>query len=87
VTSSPHDALFKASFESPSNAAALFRQVLPPELVEAIDWETIQREAGSFIDPELASRHTDLLFSVQLRNRGNRKNDDTRLLLYLLVEH
>lgn len=84
MTKTPHDALLKASFELPSNAAALFRQVLPPELVEAIDWESIQREAGSFIDPELASRHTDLLFSVQLRDR---KKDDTRLLLYLLVEH
>jgi predicted transposase YdaD len=92
VTSSPHDALFKAGFESPLNAAALFRQVLPPELVEAIDWQTIQREAGSFVDPELASRHTDLLFSVQLvsvqfgdeREHGKQ---GTRLLLYLLVEH
>jgi predicted transposase YdaD len=87
VTRSPHDALFKASFESPRNAAALFRQVLPPELVDVIDWETIQREAGSFVDPELASRHTDLLFSVQLRHRGIREKEDTRLLLYLLVEH
>lgn len=49
-----------------------------------IDWQTIQREAGSFVDPELAHRHTDLLFSVQLRDPGKR---DTRLLLYLLLEH
>ena len=55
--------------------------MLPPGLVEVIDWDTIQREAGSFIDPELASRHTDLLFSVRVRDR------DTRLVLYLLVEH
>lgn len=90
MTSTPHDALFKAGFESPQNAAALFQQVLPPELVDAIDWQTIQREAGSFVDPELAARHTDLLFSVQLSgHRGQRDQGTrgTRLLLYLLVEH
>jgi predicted transposase YdaD len=77
----PHDSLFKAAFESPAHAAALFRQMLPAELVEVIDWDTIQREVGSFVDPELASRHTDLLFSVRLRGGG------ARVLLYLLVEH
>jgi predicted transposase YdaD len=81
VRPTPHDALFKAGFESPLHAAALFRKVLPAELVDAIHWQTIQREAGSFIDPELAPRHTDLLFSVQFRDQN------TRLLLYLLVEH
>jgi hypothetical protein len=81
VPKTPHDALFKAGFESPAHAAALFRQILPAELIEAIDWDTIQREAGSFVDPDLASRHTDLLFSVQLRGT------ETRVLLYLLVEH
>lgn len=77
----PHDSLFKSGFESPADAAALFREVLPPEIVEAIDWESIQREAGSFVDPELAGRHTDLLFSARIRGQ------DTRVLLYLLLEH
>jgi predicted transposase YdaD len=83
VQRTPHDALFKAGFESPSHAAALFRQMLPAELADVIDWQTIRREAGSFVDPELASRHTDLLFSV----RAPGQDENTRLLLYLLVEH
>ena len=81
MSRTPHDALFKAGFESSLHAAALFRQLLPAELVEAIDWDTIQREAGSFVDPELAPRYTDLLFSVRFRG------GDSRVLLYLLVEH
>jgi hypothetical protein len=84
VVRTPHDALFKAGFESPLHAAALFQQVLPAELVDVIDWQSIRREAGSFIDPELASRHTDLLFSVELLDQGDQK---ARLVLYLLVEH
>jgi predicted transposase YdaD len=81
--------LFKAGFESPLHAAALFQQVLPAELVDVIDWQSIRREAGSFIDPELASRHTDLLFSVQVHARldASTGDQDARLLLYLLLEH
>lgn len=78
----PHDALFKAGFETPAHAAGLFRQVLPVALVDAIDWSTIQREPGSFIDPNLRSSHSDLLFSVRLASAPH-----VQVLLYLLLEH
>jgi predicted transposase/invertase (TIGR01784 family) len=81
-TATPHDALFKAGFENPEHAAALFRQVLPPAVVAALDWSTIQREPASFIGPTLAARHGDLLFSVRLRVAS-----DVRVLLYLMLEH
>jgi predicted transposase/invertase (TIGR01784 family) len=79
VTETPHDALFKAAFEKPEHAAGIFRSLLPQALVEAIAWNTVQGEPGSFIDPELAGRHSDLLFSVQL--------EGGRAFLYLLLEH
>jgi predicted transposase YdaD len=60
VTSIPHDALFKAAFENPANAAALFRQRLPPVLALAIDWDSLTLEPGTFVDPSLADRHSDL---------------------------
>jgi predicted transposase YdaD len=79
MTEKPHDALFKAAFEKPEHAAGIFRSLLPAPVVEAIAWETIARESGSFIDPELADRQSDLLFSIEIRGgRG---------LLYLLLEH
>jgi predicted transposase YdaD len=83
----PHDALFKVGFENPEHAAAVFRQILPTELVAAIDWETMRREAGSFVDPGLASRHTDLLFSAQLRDSADARGEGNVVLLYLLLEH
>jgi predicted transposase/invertase (TIGR01784 family) len=82
TTTTPHDALFKASFETPEHAAALFRQVLPATVVAAIDWSTISREAPSFIDPTLAARHGDLLFCVRLLAAP-----DLQLFIYLMLEH
>ena len=79
MTDTPHDALFKAAFEKPEHAAGLFRSLLPATVVDAIAWDTVQGEPGSFIDPELADRHSDLLFSVQLGGR--------QAFLYLLLEH
>jgi predicted transposase YdaD len=61
VTSRPHDALFRSAFEHPADAAAQLRHALPPTLVDAIDWSTLRAEPGSFIDPELEGRESDLL--------------------------
>jgi len=33
-----HDALFRRTFGDPQHAAALLREILPAELVAAIDW-------------------------------------------------
>jgi predicted transposase YdaD len=80
MTRKPHDALFKAGFELPEHAAEFLRGVLPAALVDAIAWPTMTRESGSFIDPDLADRHSDLLFSVDLQV-------GRRALIYLLLEH
>lgn len=79
MTIKPHDAIFKAAFEDPAHAADLFRCTLPEPLRNAIDYGSFTREAGSFIDPELADRHSDLLFSARLQG--------VPVLLYLLLEH
>ncbi|MDQ3032241.1 MAG: Rpn family recombination-promoting nuclease/putative transposase [Myxococcota bacterium] len=75
----PHDALFKRIFSDPRNAAAELRAILPPATLAALDLSTLRLEPGSFVDEELRSRHTDLLFSVSLRGR--------RALIYVLLEH
>ncbi len=80
VTRRPHDALFKAAFGAPADAAGLFRSVLPTHVIAAIEWSSLVRLPGSFVDPDLADRHSDLLFSVEL-------HDGDEVLLYLLVEH
>ncbi|HLT37760.1 MAG TPA: Rpn family recombination-promoting nuclease/putative transposase, partial [Enhygromyxa sp.] len=79
MTSRPHDALFKAAFEQPEHAGGLFRSILPADLSALIAWDTLTPEPGSFVDPELADSHSDMLFSAKL--------GDERALLYLLLEH
>ena len=57
----------------------MFRALLPAPLRAEIAWDTVSHEAGSFIDPELADSHSDLLFSVRLRG--------AQAFVYMLLEH
>jgi hypothetical protein len=80
MTPRPHDALFKSAFEAPADAAALLRELLPAALRELIAWDTLHGEPGSFVDPELADHHSDLLFSARLRTMPP-------ALIQILLEH
>ncbi len=80
MTTRPHDALFKSAFEAPADAGALLRELLPPAICDAVAWDTLAHDRGSFIDRELGDRHTDLLFAASLR-----AGDPG--LAYLLLEH
>jgi len=76
---SPHDALFRATFEKPENAAAELRRVLPAELVATIDFTTLRTLPSHFVDDELDQCESDLLLAVDLTGG--------ELLIYVLVEH
>jgi predicted transposase YdaD len=80
MTSRPHDALFKAAFESHEHAQKLLRNILPAPLCAVVDWQTLAHEPGSFIDPLLADGHCDLLFSVRLTNKS-------QAWFHVLLEH
>lgn len=78
--SGPHDLFARFTFGHPERAAAELRALLPPEVVERVDWSTLHREPSSVVDPELRERQSDLLFSAQLHG-------GQPLLLYFLLEH
>ncbi len=75
----PHDALFRLVFGDPDNTASELRSVLPPRLAARIDLANLRPQPGTFVDPELRHRHTDLLFRTTAGDRD--------AYLYLLVEH
>jgi predicted transposase/invertase (TIGR01784 family) len=77
---SPHDALFKAVFSDPANAAGELASVIPRALAATLDWRTLTLEPGSFVDEELKDRHADLLYSATRKRGGD-------ALVYLLFEH
>ncbi len=79
TTVTPHDALFKAGFSLPENAAAELRHVLGPAISGLFDLSTLQLCPGSFVSDVLRARHADLLFSVRAGGQDVR--------VYVLCEH
>jgi len=80
MSTSPHDALFKAVLGQPEHARGALRAVMPVAVSDALDWPSLATCPGSFIDPALRPRHSDLLFSVAWRDGGD-------ALIYVLFEH
>lgn len=76
---SPHDALFKLAFENVSACVDLVRAAVPPEVLEAIDLDTLTVEKGSFVKKDLSERFSDLLCSVRAHG--------SPVLLHFLFEH
>jgi hypothetical protein len=63
----------------PENARAFLENHLPKELAAALDWTSLTLEPCSFIDPQLTSSESDLLFHITLHQSD--------AFLYLLFEH
>jgi predicted transposase YdaD len=65
-----HELLFRSTFSQIERAASILRRLLPPSLVDRIDWSTLMLPPGSFVDEVLlAERFTDLTLSVDLSGR------------------
>jgi hypothetical protein len=76
----PHDTLFKETFGVPEHARGELAAVLPPALVERLDWTTLRAEPASFVALGDEHRHADVLLSVEVRGGGE-------VLVYVLLEH
>lgn len=75
-----HDALFKAVLGQPEHARGALRAVLPAAMGEALDWSTLTLQPGSFVDPGLNPSHTDLLYTAAWRGGAVAP-------VYMLFEH
>jgi predicted transposase/invertase (TIGR01784 family) len=80
MTHTPHNALFRAVYGQAEHARGALRAVVPPALAAALDWSSLTRQPGSFVDPVFTERHTDLLYSVAWHGGGH-------AFVYLLFEH
>ena len=80
MTTTPHDALFKAAFSKLRHARGLLRSLLPAPLTQLLTWKTLRLESGIAVGGEdLDEQRMDLVYSVRARKR--------RVLLYVLAEH
>src|ERR1700722_2565373 len=80
VTTTPHDALFKAAFSKPRHARGLLRALVPGALGRRIVWSTLRLESGIAVgDEDLDEQRMDLVYSARA--------DKRRVLIYVLAEH
>jgi predicted transposase YdaD len=80
VTTTPHDALFKAAFTKLRHARGLLQALVPEALERQIAWPTLRIESGIAVgDEDLDEQRMDLVYSVRAGKR--------RVLLYVLAEH
>lgn len=80
MTTTPHDALFKAAFSKVRHARGLLRALVPEPLRRRIEWATLRLESGIAVgDEDLDEQRMDLVYSVRASKR--------RVLIYVLAEH
>jgi predicted transposase/invertase (TIGR01784 family) len=75
----PHDRFFRSVFSELDNARDLLRNLLPPQVFQLLDLESIEISDDSFIDERLSLHQSDLLIRVRTRS--------SPLLVYVLVDH
>jgi predicted transposase YdaD len=80
ASASPHDQFFKELMTQPGVAGTFLRERLPQAVVALFTDSEPRLESGSFVDPELRSQHSDLLFTVDLKS-------GRPALVYILFEH
>ncbi|MBC8949313.1 MULTISPECIES: Rpn family recombination-promoting nuclease/putative transposase [Xenorhabdus] len=79
TTSTPHDAAFKEFMTQIENAKDFFDIHLPEKIKQLCDLSTLALTNSSFIDRQLRSKMSDVLYSVKTQ-RGDG-------YIYVLVEH
>jgi predicted transposase/invertase (TIGR01784 family) len=77
----PHDELFKKIFKNRQNAGDLLSVGLPQNIIAHMDIESVYVEDVSYLDENLAKHFSDLVLSLDLKNRC------TQAKVYCLLEH
>ncbi|MDE9536823.1 Rpn family recombination-promoting nuclease/putative transposase [Xenorhabdus bovienii] len=79
TTPTPHDAAFKGFMARIENARDFFDIHLPEKIKTLCDFDTLKLTNSSFIDSQLRSRMSDVLYSVETQQGTG--------YIYVLVEH
>jgi predicted transposase/invertase (TIGR01784 family) len=74
-----HDGYFKRHLNRLELAKSFFQNFLPTEILQRIQWDTLQLASGDFVDKALKNKRTDILYEVRLSDR--------KCFLYLHLEH
>ena len=66
----PHDELFKATFSILSEVQAFLRNWMPPFIRQGLDYDTLKRDPDSYVDEDLKSHFSDMVYSCRWRGSG-----------------
>jgi predicted transposase YdaD len=77
----PHDKFVRTVWAVMRAARSLAPGYLDENVVECLLLDTLELRQGAFVDEELKSHHTDLLYSCRL------KDSDEEVFIYILLEH
>ncbi len=85
----PHNNFFQFALSNLTTARSLLETQLPAEVIAEIDLDTLRVENGTFVDPALRGRQSDMLYSAEFATRlvYPPTFPPERVLLYFLVEH
>ena len=76
---SKHDEAVKDFLSENETAKSFFQEYLPPEIVNNLDFNTLQICKDTFIDKKLAKYFSDILYQVDI--------NQTSIFVYLLIDH
>ena len=82
----PHSNFFHFALSHLPNARGLIETQLSPAALAELNLDTLQLEKGSFVDPDLREKFSDMLFSVELTNAPVGATSK-QALVYFLFEH
>jgi predicted transposase YdaD len=77
----PHDSLVRNVLADTELVADLLRNYLEPELVSTLDLNSLKRDAGGTVSPNLSKLEGDLRYSARFKGNGG------ELRVLLLLEH
>ena len=75
----PHDAIFRQMLTQKEVARDFLQLYLPAPFLSICDLNTLQLASGSFIEEDLRSSDSDILYSLQTRHGAG--------YIYALIEH
>jgi predicted transposase/invertase (TIGR01784 family) len=63
----PHDAFVRSFLDKPRIAKDFLQTYLPKQIVEKLDFNSLNVEPGVFIEDSMKDYRTDLLYSINLK--------------------
>ena len=81
TVNNPHGTFFRGCVSKPAIAQSLIKSQLPPDMIERINWDSLELTDKSYVEDTLAHVHTDVIYKCFL------KNQDQNTYLYMLLDN